>query len=639
MIVFALALLAAAPVAAQTYVGAPEVIRGDAPPAQAQGVVFRDDDRDSRRDPDEPGLAGVMVSNGREVVATDAQGRYALPARDDMTLFVTRPAGMTPPVDADMVPQFHYAHKPAGSPPLRFGGLAPTGPLPQAVNFPLVPDGVGDAFECLAFGDAQTYSHRELGYLRETVGRLLTGPDAGRPACLLFLGDMMGDDLSLFPRFKRIVAAGGVPQYFVHGNHDLDFDATDDRHSADSFRAAWGPPYYSFDIGRVHFVVLDNVRYPCNGVDDRPFCAAGGPPDYNGVIGERQLAWLRNDLAHVPRDRLIVLAAHIPFVTFTDAASGKHQTDDLAALVAVLDGRPTLGLAGHTHTVEQIMPGEHFAGFEANTGVGPQAFHQIIAGAVSGSWWAGDLNDAGAPHATQRLGAPRGYFRLGFGGPEYVDTFRTFDGDADDQMHASLSTPRFRDWARRLFAFADAYDPSQPATPPVSVNDLGDPNLLTPADLAGGTWLAVNLWNGAGDSRVTVSINGAAPVAATRTQPGAGEAPLGGPDFADPRALARQASQGRVAVASTAGGAATDGFRTWRGAPWRAGVAQPFPGWMLARKSSHLWRADLPAALPPGVHNARITATDRHGRRFTETLAFEVVETLPPLEADTRYWD
>ena len=238
--------LPAAPAFAKdpTYVGSVQVVRGGAVSDIARGTVFLDADRDSRLDPGEKGIPGVMVSNGREVVVTDADGAYALPAYDDMNLFVTKPAGYATPMNADLVPQFNYVHKVAGSPPLRFGGIAPTGPLPAAVNFPLIEDRVGDRFQCLVFGDTQTYTNRELSYVRDTVGRMLAGRDNAATECLIFEGDVMGDDLSLYGRFRKIVAAGGVPQYYVPGNHDLDFDAADDRHSFDTFRREWGPEYY-----------------------------------------------------------------------------------------------------------------------------------------------------------------------------------------------------------------------------------------------------------------------------------------------------------------------------------------------------------------------------------------------------------
>ncbi len=623
-------LLAPAQAKDPSYIGHLDIVEGAAPVTQASGRVFEDSNRNSRLDAGETGIAGVLVSNGREVVTSDAEGRYRLPAYDDMNLFITKPADYATPLDRDLVPQFNYIHKVEGSPPLRFGGIAPTGPLPKEINFPLIKDPVGDSFQCLVFGDPQPYSNRELGFVRDTAGTLLAARDNSKTECLIFEGDVMGDDLSLYPRFKQIMAVGGVPQYFVAGNHDLDWDASSDADSFDTFRREWGPEYYSFDIGQVHFVVLDNVRYPCNGIDPHPFCDLSEKPSYNGVISKRQLEWLKNDLALVPDDRLIVLNAHIPFVSFSNADSQKHQTDNLAELAAIIGTRPALGLAGHTHTTEQFVPGESYAGWHQHTGVREAPFHMIIAGALSASWWAGDLDDRGVPHATQRLGAPRGYYVIDFDGSDYRDTYRTFGGSEAQQMHLSFNTPRYRDWAKKLFAYADIYDPPLDVVPPVTINDLGDRNMLTLADLKEGSWVAVNVWNGSKDSRVSLSIDGGDPIDAKRTQEGEGEAASVGLDFSDPWAVAKQSTTGRTAFRSIQDGQASDGFQTWRGFQW-TGPPGPFPGWILARQSNHLWRADLPSALPLGAHQLEVFTTDRYGRTFREVLNFEVVETLPPL--------
>ena len=613
-----------------SYIGQIEVVRGSEPATRANGTVFEDANRNSRLDSGERGVPGVLVSNGREVVKTNADGKYSLTAYDDMNLFITKPANYATPLDRDMVPQFNYIHKVKGSPPLRFGGISPTGPLPQAINFPLIADPVGDRFQCLVFGDPQPYSNRELGFVRDTAGTMLAGRDNSKTECLIFEGDIMGDDLSLFPRFKRMMAVGGVPQYFVAGNHDLDFDATSDADSFDTFRREWGPEYYSFDIGQVHFVVLDNVRYPCNGVDPHPFCDVSAMPTYNGVISQRQIEWLKNDLALVPKDKLIVLNAHIPFVSFADSEQQKQQTDNFAELAAIIGDRPALGLAGHTHTTEHHRKGESYAGWHTHTGVKSAPFDLIIAGAVSGSWWTGDLNDQGIPHATQRLGSPRGYYILDFDGTSYIDTYRTFSGSETQQMSVSFNTPRFRRWAKSLFAYADIYFPPADIVPPVTINDLGDRNMLTTADLATGSWVVVNVWNGTRDSVVKVSIDEGEPITAQRTQKGEGEAARVGPDFADPWALAKQSTTGRTAFRSTENGEATDGFQTGRGFQW-SGPPGPFRRHLLVRKSPHIWRAELPNGLVPGIHKLEVLATDRHGRTFREVLNFEVVERLPPL--------
>ncbi|MCY4420541.1 MAG: calcineurin-like phosphoesterase family protein [Gammaproteobacteria bacterium] len=624
-----LLLLATGAVAKEVaYRGSVEALRTGAPVDQARGTVFLDANRNSRHDPGETGIAGVMVSNGREVVTTRADGGYELPAYDDMNLFITKPAGYVTPVNDEMVPQFSYIHKIAGSPDLRFGGIAPTGPLPQAVNFPLIKDSVRDRFSCLVFGDTQAYTHAELGYVRETAGKLLAERDNTATECLIFTGDVMGDDLSLYPRFKRITALGGVPQYFVGGNHDLDLDAETDQHSFDTFRREWGPEYYSFDIGQVHFVGLDNVRYPCNGVDPHPFCATDRSPTYNGVISQRQLEWLENDLAHVPKNKLIVLFTHIPFASFSDSTLSKHQTDNLHALYRIVQGRPTLGLAGHTHTTEQILPGESYFGWQKNTGTGSAQFHQIITGAVSGSWWSGDLDDQGVPRATQRLGSPRGYYRIDFNGSSYTDTFIRFHAKEDAQFHAGFNTPRFRSWARKLLDYTTATSGSWDQIPAVTIHDLGDPHLLTLEDLEAGTWVAVNVWNGSRDSTVHALVDGEK-IVAHRTQAGNGEARHSGVDYADPVALALQSTVGRVAYRSTQGGEQTAGFSTWQGVAWKGLRPGPLKRNFLTDHSSHLWRADLPSTLTPGAHTLTVSTTDRYGRTYRDLISFEVVETLP----------
>lgn len=151
------------------YIGSVHVVRGYTVPDSSRGTVFLDANRNSKLDADETGIAGVMVSNGREVVMTAEDGSYTLPTYDDMNLFITRPSGYTPPVNADLVPQFNYIHKIKGSPDLRFGGIAPTDPLPESINFPLIEDPVGDRFQCLVFGDTQAYTNQEVSYIRDTV--------------------------------------------------------------------------------------------------------------------------------------------------------------------------------------------------------------------------------------------------------------------------------------------------------------------------------------------------------------------------------------------------------------------------------------------------------------------------------------
>jgi hypothetical protein len=122
------------------------------------GVVYENRSGGVRRTADDPGIAGVLVSNGRDVVKTDADGRYTLPIDDESIIFVIKPSGYAPPVDEQMLPRFYYIHQPAGSPPglkLRYHGIDPTGPLPDSMDFPLKKAEEPQKFDVLPFTDPQ----------------------------------------------------------------------------------------------------------------------------------------------------------------------------------------------------------------------------------------------------------------------------------------------------------------------------------------------------------------------------------------------------------------------------------------------------------------------------------------------------
>ena len=623
---------------AARYVGTVEVVRDPAAPGtqtRAEGVVFEDENLDSRRQRDEHGIAGVSVSNGREVVQTDDDGRYQLPSYEGMTVFVTKPSGFEVPVDDHNVPQFFYHHLPNGSPTLRFGGLPPTGPLPQAINFPMVGAHHTNEFDCAVVGDTQTYSNRELGHLRDGVVADLAARDDLDQCGALLVGDVAGDDLGIYPRLKDVMSLAGIPVRAVPGNHDIDFDATTDEHSFDTYRREIGPEYYSYDVGKVHFVGLDNVRYPCtpalDNVDGKhAFCADPANPSYVGVIGPEQLTWLANDLAHVPKNKLIVIATHIPLVSFLDQASNKHQTNDVAQLHALLRGRPALSVSGHVQSLENMVKGDSFAGWQGAVGVKSVPFQHIVVGAASGSWWTGDLDMKGIPETIQRNGEPPGYLNLAVKGNSYEDTYRATGRRPDDRMSLSVSSPFFRQWLQTMRTWKAA-NPGVSPTPPVNINDLGDPNLLTPADLAGGSHLITNVWNGTTDTEVVVQIDDRQPAAAKLTQEARGEALREGADFADPLATMRQLQVARHALASTSGDARNQGWEAFRGDRFGPAPPQPLPLWLWADQSPHLWRLPLPTDLTEGSHTATVTATDRHGTRSQQKLLFEVVRQRPPL--------
>ncbi len=391
------------------------------------GVVYHDLDENRQRDEGEPGVAGVSVSNGLEVVQTDDSGRYELPARDEIIMFVTKPAGYMVPVNEVMLPQFYYIHQPNGTPEdldLDFDGIEPTGPLPDSVDFPLQASEVDEPFEALAFADPQPRDDTELDYIRDDVITEIVGTDA---AFGITVGDIMYDDLSLFERYNQIVATIGVPFWNVPGNHDLNFQSPDDAYSLETYKRVYGPPYYSFDYGQAHFVVLDNVEY--FGVED------GESGGYRGYIGEAQLSWLENDLRFVPEDKLIVLAMHIPLIDQGREDSAGINTADREALFEVLAGRErVLSISGHVHAKTEHSYFGEADGFQA-----PNPLHHITLTTLSGIWWGGPEDERGIPITTTRDGLPNGHHVLSFEGNAYRERLKGAGEAADYQMNISVA--------------------------------------------------------------------------------------------------------------------------------------------------------------------------------------------------------
>ena len=389
-----------------------------------RGTVFHDLNRNGRLEVGEPGLAGVRVSDGERVVLTDADGRYSLRIADEAIVFITKPRGYATPVNEAQLPQFYYIHQPNGSPPgMRYPGIEPTGPLPAAVDFPLAAQEEPERFEALLFSDTQPQTEAEVDYIRDDVVAELVGTTARFG---MTMGDIAYDDMSLLPRLNRVIAQIGVPWYNVPGNHELNFEAEDDRYSLETFKRYYGPPYYAFEYADALFVVLDNIEYQGNGEADPGDVRGNG--GYIANFGERQLKWLERELEFVPEDRLVFLAMHSPLETYIADAPGV-TTQDRRSLFGILSGRPNLyAVAGHTHTTEHLY-------FDREDGFrGPGEFHHHILATVSGSWWSGPFDPRGIPTTDQRDGTPNGYHVLEVDGTEATVRFKAAGMPADHQL-------------------------------------------------------------------------------------------------------------------------------------------------------------------------------------------------------------
>jgi len=461
----------------------------DAPGAQVSGIVFEDKDG-SGASASNPGIAGVLVSNGRDVAVTDPDGRYTLPLADEATIFVIKPAGFMPPIEPlTNLPRFSRHHQPKGSPPeldLRFEGLAPTGLLPASVDFPLRRQDERHAFNVVMVTDPQPETGAEVDFIREDLIQALAGVDASFG---LTAGDVMFDDLSLYPRSNAIMGTIGLPWWNIGGNHDLNLEAPDRKYSRETLKRVFGPNYYALFYAQTLFLMLDDVNYL--GPDPHK---PGGGGKYEGRLDQGQLEFVRNVLAHTPDEMLIVMVMHIPINTFLDNEPYQNL-QDRDAFFALFEGRRyTVSFAGHTHTTEH----HYYAAADGWKGATPHHHHVLTA--LSGSWWSGPYDHRGVASADSRDGTPNGFHILSVDGLNYTTRFIPAKEPNGRQMRLSIDS-RFRGISKD-----DDRDFSQ-------VRLLGSP---VPRDAVGASTLIANVFDGGEKTKVKMVIGDREPIEMAR---------------------------------------------------------------------------------------------------------------------------
>ncbi|MBF8269658.1 MAG: hypothetical protein HW386_1367 [Gammaproteobacteria bacterium] len=407
--------------------------------ATAQGTVYHDNNRNGLLDRREDGILGVAVSNGREVTRTDNQGRYRIAAMEGDTIFITKPRNYALPVNEYMLPRYYYHYTPAGSPAdldLRYPGLRKSGQLPQTIDFPLYQQTEAENFAVIWTSDPQPRTGEELGFVRDDVITELLGVDA---AFGITTGDILFDDLSLFPRLAAIYARIGIPWFNVAGNHDVNYQALADPQALETYRRNFGPAYYSFNWGQTHFVLLDSVHYA--GKDPNQLAGAG---TYAGRIDQDQLQWLAADLALVPKEVLVIVAMHIPFkVTGMDVP--QFQIANRGEVLRLLSGFDhVFAVAGHLHGTQHV----YFDASEGFTGAKP--LHQHVLATIAGNWWLGDRDDRGIPFTTQTDGTPNGYHIMSVQGNTYSMRYQAAGKPATHQMRITLESYPLREVASQL---------------------------------------------------------------------------------------------------------------------------------------------------------------------------------------------
>lgn len=250
----------------------------------------------------------------------------------------------------------------------------------------------GTGLRVLVFGDPQVQTTADVDfYERDIIEPLVGRHDA---ALGVTLGDVVDDEPSLFHRVTSATARLGIPWLYAPGNHDIDPGAVDDATALRGFHRHVGPDTHARETALATFVVLDDV-----------ITLPGRKPSYIGGFREDQFAFLEAYLPTLPKERLLVLALHIPL--FEPADEDTFRDADRERLFRLLQPFPhVLVLSAHNHTQSHYF-------HDARTGWhGATPLHEYNVGATCGSYWSGANDAAGIPDAMMADGTPNGYATL-----------------------------------------------------------------------------------------------------------------------------------------------------------------------------------------------------------------------------------
>ena len=330
-------------------------------------------------------IAGVAVSNGFQVVATNAEGYYEMNVTPDTWyIYISTPSEYKVDTNEYGQPCF-YKPYPSNSP---------------QYDFTLTPleGGKEKKFALFAIGDPQVRNTTQFNrFNTEAVPAIKKHSDdvkaTGINCYAITLGDIIAnsdgtntESLRDDMRDAFHVDKAGLPVFQTYGNHDNTYygdgviikadkrSSTFELKAQRNHEAIFGPVDYSFNRGDVHIVSMRNIVYQ----------HADKSGKYAEGFLEHQYKWLKQDLALVPKDKLVILCVHAPI--FRNTGNYVEEVEDL-----LCEFNEAHIVSGHTHysrnfeySVEEA-DGRHTKLYDHNVG------------ALCGVWWRGNIACDGAP--------------------------------------------------------------------------------------------------------------------------------------------------------------------------------------------------------------------------------------------------
>jgi hypothetical protein len=419
----------------------------DKPGMTLKGIVFCDGE----------GLPGVVVSDGREVTVTDDDGIYYLPSdKENGFVFISIP-GNYEVATSDNIPLFF--RRLSGGSSVEQHDFS----LVQADNTDHVVLPLADWHLANRNDDITQFTN---GFLSDVNAVINTYTSAGTKVYGVPLGDMTWDlywydNNFRLPDYLVEMKKINCSMFNVMGNHDNDPYVASDVGAEEPFREIIGPTYYSFNLGQVHYVVLDDIQYINTGGSQGVI----GARNYNDIVLSNQTGWLVRDLAAITdKSTPLVIFIHAPLYGNPSLDGSGQQVDNivlnngstLLSLVSEFD--EVHFVSGHTHinfTVENGFVIEHnTAAICATwwwTGKTGYAGNQICKDGSPGGYGVWEVSGRDIQWHYKSIGFPAGY------------QFRTYDLNT---VHITAATFAPNSTDEALAEYAGVY-----ATPN-SVNDV-----------------------------------------------------------------------------------------------------------------------------------------------------------------------
>lgn len=290
-------------------------------------------------------LANVVVSDGFQSVRTDADGFFSM--KSDLlkvhAVSVSVPQGYSAP-RVDGLPKFYTIVNGTPNTSISFS-------LEQISGNP-------DDYTMIFSADPQprssTAGYDKIGYhsldcskdLYMDIGE--TANDiSGEQVYGIVLGDVVHENMSLYDTHCNNLKnyCSSMSTYHAIGNHDYNTSAANMAAGAVDFEKHFGPTRYSMNLGKFHYVVLDDLIMNYSG---------GKLQGYDNGLSDDVYKWLVSDLKYVSFSTPIVICTHGPMYVkhnggtsrsyvFGSAVNGANYTKLLSRYSKVY------AFAGHIH--------------------------------------------------------------------------------------------------------------------------------------------------------------------------------------------------------------------------------------------------------------------------------------------------